>query len=79
MPWMTITEYQETYFTVRSKPSRNTVKAWVDRKELVGRKFGGQWYVDPTADPDVYYADPGPYVAPIATDNELVWRVLREA
>lgn len=66
MPWMTISEYQETHFTKRSRPSRNTVKARIMRGDLVGKKMGGQWYVDPD-------------VTSIATDNELVLRVLREA
>lgn len=65
MPWMTITEYQ-THFTEKSRPSRNTVKSWVERGDLVGKKMGGQWYVNPD-------------VASVATDNELVLRVLREA
>lgn len=66
MPWMTISEYQETHFTKRSMPSRNTVKSWIVRGDLAGKKMGGQWYVDPD-------------VASVATDNELVLRVLREA
>lgn len=60
---MTITQYQRSYFAEGSRPSRNTVKAWIANGDIVGQKIGGQWYVDPA--PKV-----------VKTDNELVLRVL---
>ena len=50
MMWMTISEFQDKHFTHDSRPSRNTVTAWIKSGALVGKKIGGQWYVDPDAE-----------------------------
>ena len=60
---MTITQYQRSYFAEGSRPSRNTVKAWIANDDIYGEKIGGMWYVDPER-------------KVVKTDNELVIRVL---
>ncbi|PCJ32164.1 MAG: hypothetical protein COA90_04110 [Gammaproteobacteria bacterium] len=44
---MKISEYRETEFTDKSKPSINTVKKWVKNGWVYGKVMGGIYYVDP--------------------------------
>ena len=63
MALMKLSRYIET-FAEGSRPAPNTVKAWIRNGEVVGKKIGGLWWVDPN-----------PVV--VQTDNELLLRILR--
>jgi hypothetical protein len=45
MPLMTIREWREASFTPASRPAVNTIRLWLEKGELPGRKIGGNWYV----------------------------------
>ncbi len=47
MALMSIDEYRSTCFTKKSKPSPGTVKSWIKKGEVYGKKIGLKYYVDP--------------------------------
>lgn len=51
MTLMTIGEFREQ-FSKKSKPDPRTVIAWIKKGDLFGRKFGGQWFIDPDRPPE---------------------------
>lgn len=46
MNLMTPTAWAEKYFEEGSRPSEATMRRWLGSGEIVGRKVGGNWYVD---------------------------------
>jgi len=54
---MRITEFRRQ-FTPASRPDERTVRAWIARGEIWGRRIGGCWYVDPER--DTAHAMPAP-------------------
>lgn len=42
---MTAKEYRETYFTKNSRPTLQTIKTWIRKGEIEGKKIGRQYYV----------------------------------
>ena len=51
MTLMTIGEFREA-FSKKSKPDPRTVVAWIKKGDIFGKKFGGQWYIDPERAPE---------------------------
>lgn len=49
MALMKIYEYQQR-FTPKSRPTSATVKRWISKKTIYGKKLGRTWYVDPDRD-----------------------------
>jgi len=47
MAWQKISQFRDDAFEEGSKPQIRTIINWIEAGELYGRKFGGQWYVDP--------------------------------
>ena len=76
---MTIGEFRQT-FSKHSKPDPRTVIAWIKKGDLFGRKFGGQWYIDPNRSPESTDTPEQPKRSPLPlhteVDNPLVAKVL---
>lgn len=48
---MRVEEFRQQ-FTPDSRPDPRTVRAWIERGEVWGRRIGGRWYVDPDREPE---------------------------
>ena len=44
--YMLVSEYRKKRFTPKSRPSEKTIKRWIVKGDLPGRKVGGLFYVD---------------------------------
>lgn len=47
---MIVSEYRDVRFAGTKKPSINTIKRWVENGSIPGKKIGGLYYVDITAE-----------------------------
>lgn len=43
--YMSSREYRIKYFSDESRPTEITIRNWIKRKEIEGRKLGGKYYV----------------------------------
>lgn len=43
---MTIQAWSKKYFVQGEAPSELTVRRWIQREILPGKKIGGTWYID---------------------------------
>ena len=51
MAYIKLSQYLNKHFAEGSKPTRETAIKWIESGDVVGRKLGGNWYVDPDKDP----------------------------
>lgn len=49
MAFMKLNTYRETCFVPSDIPDRRTVIGWIKAGQVVGKKLGKDWYVDPDA------------------------------
>lgn len=46
MRLITVEEFRKRYFVSGSEPDTRTIRAWIDKGELIGRVVGKLYYVD---------------------------------
>lgn len=46
MRLISIPKWQEKYFAEGSAPDDVTIRRWLRKEQLPGRKVGGTWYID---------------------------------
>lgn len=46
MKLISLKAFQERYFAKGEAPTEKTIKAWINKSEIPGRKLGGKYYVD---------------------------------
>jgi len=44
--YILIKEYLDNTFTPKSRPAVNTIKSWIEKGKIPGRKIGGLYYVE---------------------------------
>lgn len=51
---MLLSEWRDQRFVGTRKPSVSTIKRWIESGDLPGRKIGGLYYIDLTAESKVF-------------------------
>jgi len=46
MKYISVREYIDTNFTGKDKPTPRTIRNWIDKGELAGKKIGGKIWVE---------------------------------
>ena len=46
MAWVSIKEYKESAFSKSSRPDSRTVRSWIKKGKIKGRKIGTKFYVE---------------------------------
>ena len=64
MPLIKLSKYRQETFKEGSRPAINTLKKWVDKGELKGKKIGSMYFID---------TDQRQEITPV---NELVLKAL---
>lgn len=65
MSLITLQQYISRTFSPGSEPHQHTVRRWINRKIIPGKRFGTRYYVDE--------------IAVAANGNPIVEKVLRDA
>ena len=46
MKLISLKTFQERYFAKGEAPTEKTIKTWINKSEIPGRKLGGKYFID---------------------------------